>query len=85
MSPNKRRLLGATLSASTLICSVAVAEEALEEVTVTAQKRTERLSDVPLSITATTGEQLAKQGISSATDLERVVPGFICRGAPVFI
>ncbi len=88
MSPNKRRLLSATLSASTLICSAAVAEEALEEITVTAQKRTERLSDVPLSITAATGEQLAKQGISSATDLERVVPGFAYQkstyGAPVF-
>jgi iron complex outermembrane receptor protein len=88
VSPKKRRLLSATLSASTVICSAAVAEEALEEITVTAQKRTERLSDVPLSITATTGEQLAKQGISSATDLERVVPGFAYQkstyGAPVF-
>jgi len=88
VSPKKRRLLSATLSASTLICSAAVAEEALEEITVTAQKRAERLSDVPLSITAATGEQLAKQGISSATDLERVVPGFAYQkstyGAPVF-
>jgi len=63
-------------------------DEVLEEVTVTAQKRSERLSDVPLSITATTGDQLAKQGITDATDLERIVPGFAYQkstyGAPVF-
>ena len=89
MNPQKRRLLTAALSASTLISSIAVADdEALEEVTVTAQKRTERLSDVPLSITATTGEQLAKEGVVDATGLERVVPGFTYQkstyGAPVF-
>ncbi|HEY2401132.1 MAG TPA: TonB-dependent receptor, partial [Steroidobacteraceae bacterium] len=70
------------------ISSSAIADEVLEEVTVTAQKRTERLSDVPLSITATTGDQLARQGIKDATDLERVVPGFSYQqstyGAPVF-
>jgi outer membrane receptor protein involved in Fe transport len=73
---------------TSLIGSIAVADDALEEVTVTAQKRTERLSDVPLSITAVTGEQLANEGITSATDLERVVPGFDYQkstyGAPVF-
>ena len=90
MSLQNRGLLTAILGASSLIGSTtAVAqEEALEEVTVTAQKRTERLSDVPLSITAASGEQLAKQGISDPTDLERVVPGFDYQkstyGAPVF-
>jgi iron complex outermembrane recepter protein len=70
------------------IASTAMADDVLEEVTVTAQKRSERLSDVPLSITAATGDQLAKQGITDATDLERIVPGFAYQkstyGAPVF-
>ncbi len=63
-------------------------EPALEEVVVTAQKRSERLLDVPLSVTAASGDQLARQGITSPTDLERVVPGFSYQqsssGVPVF-
>ena len=60
----------------------------LEEIVVTAQKRSERVNDVPLSITAVTGDKLAEQGVTSASDLERVVPGFTfqpsSRLAPVF-
>jgi iron complex outermembrane receptor protein len=60
----------------------------LAEVIVTAEKRTERLADVPLSITAATGEQLIKQGVNDPADLEKVVPGFTYRlsqnGTPVF-
>lgn len=58
------------------------------EIVVTAQKRSERLLDVPLSITAATGEQLAKAGVSTPADLEKVVPGFTYQpssyGTPVF-
>ena len=39
-------------------------EAPLEEVVVTAQKRSERLLDVPLSVTAASGDQLARQGIT---------------------
>src|SRR5712671_6528265 len=53
-----------------------------------AEKRTERLADVPLSITAATGDQLVKQGVNEPADLEKVVPGFTYRlsqnGTPVF-
>lgn len=60
----------------------------LDEVIVTAQKRSERLSDVPLSITAATGEQLRSRGVATTSDLERVVPGFTAQqsayGVPVF-
>ena len=60
----------------------------LSEVIVTAQKRNERLQDVPLSITAVTGDQLARQGISGPADLEKIAPGFTYRqsqnGTPVF-
>jgi iron complex outermembrane receptor protein len=48
---------------------------ALEEVVVTAQKRTERLLDVPMSITALSAEQLTNAGIGSSGDLQLVVPG----------
>jgi len=46
------------------------------EIIVTAQKRSERLSDVPLSITAATGDQLARQGVTNPAQLEKIVPGF---------
>jgi outer membrane receptor protein involved in Fe transport len=58
------------------------------EIIVTAQKRSERLQDVPLSITAATGDQLARRGISSPGDLEKIATGFTYRqsqnGTPVF-
>jgi iron complex outermembrane receptor protein len=58
------------------------------DIIVTAQKRSERLLDVPLSITAVTGDQLAKQGVVSPADLAKVVPGFTAQtsqyGAPVY-
>jgi outer membrane receptor protein involved in Fe transport len=59
-----------------------------DEIVVTAQKRSERLSDVPLSITAATGADLTKRGITSTADLAKVVPGFSYQlsnyGTPVF-
>ncbi|QUM74411.1 TonB-dependent receptor (plasmid) [Sphingopyxis granuli] len=58
------------------------------DIVVTAQKRSERLRDVPLSVTAASGDQLAVQGISAPADLERIVPGFTFQkssyGIPVF-
>ena len=60
----------------------------LDDVIVTAQKRSERLSDVPLSITAATGEQLQRAGVTSPADLGKIAPGFSYQpsnyGAPVF-
>jgi iron complex outermembrane receptor protein len=47
---------------------------ATEEIVVTAQRRHENLSDVPMSITAVSAETLAKAGISSTLDLATVVP-----------
>ena len=62
--------------------------EADSEIVVTAQKRSERISDVPISITAVSGDQLLKQGLTSTADLERVVPGFTFAqgqyGSPIF-
>ena len=48
---------------------------ALQEVVVTAQKREERLHDVPMGITALTAEQLQRQQLVSLQDLEAKVPG----------
>lgn len=47
----------------------------LEEIVVTAQKRSERLEDVPIAITAVSGDQLTSAGIKTTQDLAQVVPG----------
>ena len=44
------------------------------EIIVTAQKRAERLQDVPLAVTAVTGNSLAEKNITETTALERVAP-----------
>ncbi|QYE36352.1 TonB-dependent receptor [Polymorphobacter sp. PAMC 29334] len=58
------------------------------DIVVTAQKRSERLNDVPVSITAVTSAQLAKQDIRGPADLEKIAPGFTYSasqyGTPVF-
>jgi len=45
------------------------------EIIVTAQKRSERLTDVPISITAISGESLARSGINDLTQLGQSTPG----------
>ncbi|MEI4508722.1 TonB-dependent receptor [Sphingopyxis sp. CCNWLW253] len=52
------------------------ASPAAGEIIVTAQKRSERLNDVPMAITAATGDDLAARGVTSIEDLAKVVPGF---------
>ena len=47
----------------------------LAEVVVTAQRRAERLQDVPLSVSAITGEDIAARGVTSLEDFQYSVPG----------
>jgi iron complex outermembrane receptor protein len=47
----------------------------LEEIVVTAQKREERLLEVPMAISAVTGTELERRGVSSLTELQYSVPG----------
>jgi iron complex outermembrane receptor protein len=47
----------------------------LEEVTVTATRRTETLQKVPYNISSIAGGALAQSGIASANDLAQLVPG----------
>lgn len=81
---------GLTQAASGLdsAASHAATEAQVDDIVVTAQKRAERLSDVPLSITAATGEQLAAAGVTAPADLVKIVPGFAYQptlyGTPVF-
>jgi len=46
----------------------------LEEITVTAQKRQESVQDVPLSVSALSGEQLQTLGLSDMTEVTQQIP-----------
>jgi iron complex outermembrane recepter protein len=49
---------------------------ALEEILVTAQKRSETLAEIPMSITVLTGDWLERQQAHNFQDLVALVPGF---------
>lgn len=86
----RRKLLWLSFISLGALSSAAVAREAGEapagggvstngenaEIVVTAQKRSERLQDVPLSINAATGDQLRSTGITNTDQLQKLVPGF---------
>lgn len=49
---------------------------AVEDIVVTAQKREQRLQDVPVAVTAISGSELARTGINNVENLQAVVPNF---------
>ena len=51
----------------------------LEKVIVTAQKRSESLQDVPITVSAFTNEGLQEFGIVDTQSLQMVTPGHIVR------
>jgi len=80
----KRLILGiaVALGTVTLLPATAVAQEeatekvsdTLEEVIVTATRREENIMDVPISVTAISGEELADFGIFDVTFIEQMSP-----------
>jgi iron complex outermembrane receptor protein len=77
---NRTALTLAVLGSSTAgICAEAESEPAapgtLEEIVVTAQKRSERQVDVPITVSSINGAALQAAGISSTLDLPQAVPG----------
>ena len=53
------------------------ASDGLEELVVTAQRRSENLTNVPISVTALSGEQLTGAGVATTQDLTSVTPGLV--------
>lgn len=69
---------GALALAASAVPAVSWADEqpvTLTEIVVTAQKRSEKLQDVPLAITALSGDELAQIGAYDFSDYARRVPG----------
>lgn len=59
----------------------AIAQGVLEEVIVTAQKRTENIQEVPISITAFSGEFLEENGIQRVSQVAHITPNFSIAGS----
>jgi iron complex outermembrane receptor protein len=57
-----------------LLTGIAVADEELAEIVVTAQKRAENVQNVPIAMQAYSGEQLQKSGVSEITDIVQLAP-----------
>ena len=64
-----KRTVGSILAVAVLAASAQPVSAQLEEVVVTAQKRSESIQDVPIAMQALSGEQLEEQGVASASDV----------------
>lgn len=53
------------------------AAQGVEDIVVTAQRREERLQDVPIPVSAVSGDSLAKAGISDMRQLTQTMPGLV--------
>jgi iron complex outermembrane receptor protein len=77
----KLALVAGAAAAATLATSAARAQEAatpqVGEIIVTAQKRSERLIDVPMSVSAVSGQTLKDIGIVSTVNLQQTTPGLV--------
>ncbi len=60
---------------------LAADEEALEQVTVTAERRTEKVQDVPIAITAISSSDLLERGVRQAGDITTAVPNLVMSSA----
>ena len=57
----------------------------LDEIVVVAEKRPERLADVPIAISSVSGDKLKKDGISSLFDVAQDVPGLRFDAAGAYV
>ena len=62
---------------SSCLAMPATAQQTLEEVIVTSNKRPESLQDVSIAVTAITGENMRNQGITGIEDLANLAPAFL--------
>ncbi len=75
-------LLSAVATSPSLAAdTAAVADEALAEVIVTAERRSERAQDVPVAITAISSAELSARGVRQAADIVAAVPNLTVSSA----
>ena len=74
-------VIGAAAYSPVAMAQASGSSEVLEEIIVTAQKRSQALTDVPMSVSVLTGDSLARQQADNFQDLVAMVPGFSISGA----
>lgn len=79
-----KRAIGIALTAAMgMGATHASAQEAmLEEITVTAQKRSETLAQVPIAVSVLGGEQLSQQNVTAIGELQTLVPNLHATATP---
>ncbi len=73
----KTRLSVAIAAAAAVTAAPVLAQPMLEEVIVTAQKREQSLQDVPVAVTAFTGERLEESGVRDFFEVSNIDPALI--------
>jgi iron complex outermembrane recepter protein len=85
MIRNCKQLTGRVSSIALIVAALIVASpahaqtsepvtEGIQDIVVTARKRSENIQETPLSVTAATGAMLAAQQVDASTDLTRITP-----------
>lgn len=69
--------LAVAAACAAALAAPAGAQQALEEIIVTARKTEETLQDAPVAVTAFTAERLAERQIQSVNDVARFTPGLV--------
>ena len=82
LSKMKLAIIGAMAAQSGLVADAVYAQDdsALEEIIITATRRETDVQDVPLAVTALTGESLQNQNIENLEDLTGVIPNVLIAG-----
>jgi outer membrane receptor protein involved in Fe transport len=92
----RKALLAATVAWSCFAPCAAHAQDAppaedaaapggVEDIIVTAQRRSERMQDVPIAITALSNERLAAAGVTDVTKLNTITPGLYIQASTGFV
>ncbi|NIB40548.1 TonB-dependent receptor [Pseudomaricurvus alkylphenolicus] len=89
MKHNNRKLLSATIAALITAGVAAPGHAQLEEIVVTAQKITQSVNDVGITVNAFTGDTIKDMGVASAEDIAAFTPGLTvsspgATGVPVY-
>ena len=74
---NKKRFFSVVAAAAIIIWTPSAFTQTLEEVVVTAQIREQSLQDVPISVSAIAGEDIADRSVDNLQSLSASVPNFM--------
>jgi len=80
-SSNYSKALIGSASTIALALMVTPASAQIDEIIVTATKQERSIQDVPLSITAVTGETLVEKGVVDVLALDKLVPGLVIKNS----